>query len=313
MTDEMLGNQLLKLVSSAKERVILVAPFIKVDAIQRVFDAIPVSGGAHIDCVTRWRPEDIVDGVCDLEIFEVIADRANAQLWKHPNLHAKFFRADQSCLIGSANLTGRALGWRLPTNLELLVELDTNLLGLQAWETSLMNSCVPVTAKLRDQIAQQAADIAAQRPKITSIDVEHDDDPSFRWVPLCPAPERLFKVYTGELDEAKMVRSAFEFAQRDLRALGPPKGYSEEQFLEYVAVRLQNLEVVQKVASASSSGVSDTQAAKLIEEYIDESPMISPPDAWRILKQWMMHFFPEQYRIEVGQEILIKGRTISSG
>ncbi len=211
------------------------------------------------------------------------------------------------------NLTGRALGWRLPTNLELLVELDMGRHELQKWERSLMSSCVSVTAELRDLIAHQAADLAAQRPKTTSIDVEHDDDPGFRWIPLCPSPERLFKVYAGELDEAKMVRSAFEFAQRDLRTLGPPKGYSEEQFLEYVADRLQQLEVVQKVVSASSSGVSDSQAAELIADYIDVSSMIGPTDAWRILKQWMMHFFPEQYRIEVGQEVLVKGRTISSG
>lgn len=309
----MLGDQLLELVSSAKKRVVLVAPFIKVDALKRVLDAIPISAGLHIDCVTRWRPEDIVDGVCDLEIFEVITDRENAQLWRHPNLHAKFFRADQSCLLGSANLTGRALGWRLPTNLELLVELDMGRHELQKWERSLMSSCVSVTAELRDLIAHQAADLAAQRPKTTSIDVEHDDDPGFRWIPLCPSPERLFKVYAGELDEAKMVRSAFEFAQRDLRTLGPPKGYSEEQFLEYVADRLQQLEVVQKVVSASSSGVSDSQATELIADYIDVSSMIGPTDAWRILKQWMMHFFPEQYRIEVGQEVLVKGRTISSG
>lgn len=313
MPGEMLGDQLLELVSSAKKRVVLVAPFIKVDALQRVLDAIPISAGLHIDCVTRWRPEDIVDGVCDLEIFEVITDRENAQLWRHPNLHAKFFRADQSCLLGSANLTGRALGWRLPTNLELLVELDMGRHELQKWEKSLMRSCISVTAELRDLIAHQAADLAAQRPKTTSIDVEHDDDPSFRWIPLCPSPERLFKVYAGELDEAKMVRSAFEFAQRDLRTLGPPKGYSEEQFLEYVADRLQQLEVVQKVVSASSSGVSDSQAAELIADYIDVSSMIGPTDAWRILKQWMMHFFPEQYRIEVSQEVLIKSRTISSG
>lgn len=313
MASEMLGGELLKLVSSAKERIVLAAPFIKVEVLQQLLDAIPILGGLHIDCVTRWRPEDIVDGVCDLEIFEVIADRTNACLWRQPDLHAKFFRADQSCLVGSANLTGRALGWRLPTNLELLVELDFSLHALQDWETSLMSSCVPVTAKLRDQIAKQATDLAAQRPKTPSVDVEHHDDPSFRWMPLCPSPERLFKVYTGELDDAKMVRSAFEFAQRDLRTLGPPKGYSEEQFRKHVADRLQKLEVVQKVVTASSSGVSDAQALELIAEYIDESSMIGPTDAWKTLKHWMMHFFPEQYRIEVGQEILVKGRTISSG
>lgn len=310
MPGEMLGDQLLELVSSAKERVVLVAPFIKVNALQRVLDAIPISAGLHIDCVTRWRPEDIVDGVCDLEIFEVITDRANAQLWRHPNLHAKFFRADQSCLLGSANLTGRALGWRLPTNLELLVELDMSRNELQAWETSLMSSCVSVTAELRDQIAHQAADLAAQRPNITSIDVEHDDDPNFRWIPLCPSPERLFKVYTGELDEAKMVRSAFEFAQRDLRTLGPPKGYPEEPFLAFVADQLQQLEIVRRVVSASGTGLSDAQAIGMIADYIEPTLEIDAGDAWKTLKRWMMHFFPEDFRIEVQQEVLVKGRRI---
>ncbi len=309
MANEMLGNQLLKLVSSAEENVVLVAPFIKAETLSRVLDAIP-NPGPQIDCVTRWQPEDIVDGVCDLEIFELIADRTNAHLWKHPNLHAKFFRGDQSCLVGSANLTGRALGWRLPTNLELLVDLDVSSLGLQAWEASVMSNCILVTAELRDQVAKEAEKLAAQRPKLPSMDVEHDDDPSFRWIPLCPSPERLFKVYTGELDEAKMVRSAFEFAQHDLRTLGPPKGYSDEDFLSYIADRLQKLEVIQEVVGASTAGLSDVQAADLIADYIDPLSMIDAGDAWKILKRWMMHFFPEDYRIEVQQEVFVKGRRI---
>ncbi len=309
MAGEMPGDQLLKLMSSAEERVVLVAPFIKAEALQRILEAIP-NPGPQIDCVTRWQPEDIVDGVCDLEIFELVAERANARLWKHPNLHAKFFRGDESCLIGSANLTGRALGWRLPTNLELLVDLDMSMPGLQVWEDSLLSNCIPVTVELRDQVAKDAEELAARRPKLPSMDVEHDEDPSFRWIPLCPSPERLFKVYSGELDDAKMVRSAFEFAKRDLRSLGPPKGYSEKNFLNYVADRLRNLEVIQKVVSASNAGLSDVQAADLIADYIDPSLTIDAGDAWKILKRWMMHFFPEEYRIEVQQEVFVKSRRI---
>ena len=309
MAGEILGNQLLKLVSSAEERVVLVAPFIKAETLQRILEAIP-NPGPQIDCVTRWQPEDIVDGVCDLEVFELVTDRANAYLWKHPNLHAKYFRGDQSCLIGSANLTGRALGWRLPTNLELLVDLDLSMPGLQAWEASLMSNCIPVTAELRDQVAKDAEELAAQRPKLSSMDVEHDDDPSFRWMPLCPLPERLFKVYNGELDDTKMVRSAFEFAQRDLRTLGPPSGYSEENFLNHVADRLRKLEVIQKVVNASDAGLSDVQAADLIADYIDPSLTIDAGDAWKILKRWMMHFFPDDFRIEVQQEALVRSRRI---
>lgn len=309
MAEEMLGNKLLKFVSSAKEKVVLVAPFIKAEALSRVLDAIP-NAGQKIVCVTRWRPEDIVDGVCDLEIFEVVSNRANSNLWIHPNLHAKYFRADQSCLLGSANLTGRALGWRLPTNLELLAELEVSTQGIQAWEASLMRNSIPVTPDLRDKVANEAEELAAQRPKLPSMEVERDDDPSFRWVPLCPSPDRLFKVYKGELDEAKMVRSAFEFAQRDLRTLGPPKGYSEEEFFRYVADRLQKLEVIQRVVDASNAGLSDVQAADLVADYTDPAWAIDAGDVWKILKRWMMCFFPEDYRIEVQQEVLVRSRRI---
>ena len=142
------------------------------------------------------------------------------------------------------------------------------------------------------------------------MEVEHDDDPSFRWMPLCPSPERLYKVYSGELDDTKMVRSAFEFAKRDLRSLGPPKGYSEENFLNHVADRLRKLEVIQKVVDASDTGLSDVQATDLISDYIDPSSTIDAGDAWKSLKRWMVHFFPEDYRIEVQQEILVKSRRI---
>ena len=310
MLDEMLGSQLLKLVSSAKEKVVLVAPFIKAETFRRVLDAIP-DAGQQIVCVTRWQPEDIMDGVCDLEIFEIVSNRANGKLWKHPNLHAKYFRADQSCLIGSANLTGRALGWRVPTNLELLVELDANRPGLQAWETSLMRDCIPVTTEMRDSVGREADQLASRRPKLPSMDVEREDDPSSQWIPLCPSPERLFKIYTGEVDDAEMVKSTFEFAQRDLRVLGPPNGYSEKLFRKHVADRMQKLEVIQKVVGASSAGLSDVQAVELIIDYVEPAATIDAGDVWKVLKRWMMHFFPEQYRIEVGQEILVKSSPIS--
>jgi len=307
---EISANQLLKIASSAKKSVVLVAPFVKVEILRSIMEVI-TNQEIRVDCVTRWHPEDIVDGVCDLEIFDLFAEQANAQLWKHPFLHAKYYRGDDSCLIGSANLTGRALGWRLPSNFELLVELERNYPGLQAWEASLMSKSIPITSDLRDRLALEAERLAAQRPKVLSIDVECDDDPNYKWMPLCPTPENLFKVYSGILGEGQMVSSAFDLAQRDLRILGPPKSYSEEDFSRYISLHLQELEVIRKVVSKSITGLSDVQAAGMIADYIDPSFEISPSDAWEILKKWMIHFFPEEYRIEVGQEILVKSRVIS--
>lgn len=309
MGDTILGRQLLDLISSANDTVVLVAPFIKADSLRQVLEAIS-KPGVRVDCVTRWHPEDIVDCVCDIEIFDLLSEHANTHLWRHPYLHAKYFRGDQTCLVGSANLTGRALGWRLPSNLELLVELDARLPLLQNWETSLMANSVRVTSELRDQIAKEADQLAAQRPQRVSLDVEGDDDPNPQWMPLCPSPEKLFRIYTGELNKGRMVSSAFELAQRDLKILGPPMGYSEAQFVRHVADRIQKLDVIQKIVSASSIGLPDAQAVDLVAEYMDTSFTIDRGDAWKTIKRWMMHFFPEDYRIEVGQEVLVKGRTI---
>jgi hypothetical protein len=33
--------------------------------------------------------------------------------------------------------------------------------------------------------------------------------------------------------------------------------------------------------------------------------------AWRVLKLWLVHFFPQTYRLETGQEVLIKGKELS--
>jgi len=43
------------------------------------------------------------------------------ELYIRQDLHAKFFAADDRCLVGSANVTSAALGWREPANLELLI------------------------------------------------------------------------------------------------------------------------------------------------------------------------------------------------
>ena len=31
---------------------------------------------------------------------------------------------------------------------------------------------------------------------------------------------------------------------------------------------------------------------------------------WQIVKHWLVHFFPELYRVETSQEVLVKGREI---
>jgi len=282
MDSPRIGAQFLQLFQGAPSRVVLVAPFIKTGALQRILEQFDHSI-AHVDCVTRWHPADIADGVCDLEILEMLQALPNASLWVRRDLHAKYFRADGQCLVGSANLTGKAFGWRLPGNLELMVELPATFVGLEDWERSLLASCLPATRDLRDRIAAEAQELLAITPSRPSPDVEADHHPDESWMPLCSRPDLLFGV-------------------------SPPPNLPEPLFNLHVANALRQLTVIREVMDATAKGIPDRHALEIIVPYHDAEQDVSINDAWRILKDWIMHFFPGEFRIEADQEVLVRGR-----
>ena len=123
----------------------------------------------------------------------------DAQLLISPLLHAKYYRIDERCLVGSANITGSALGWvNAPrTNLELMVEVPSNFEGILAWESNLIDSSMPATAELRDSIAAAAKKIENTDHSKIGMD-SADIDSSVSWLPACPTPDRLWSVYIGK-------------------------------------------------------------------------------------------------------------------
>lgn len=145
------GTELSDLCADANQEVLLVAPFIKVSVMERLSNKI--SPGVSLKCITRWFPEEIVAGVSDLEVWNLIQNRANSSLWLRPDLHAKYYRADDRCLVGSANLTNKALGWSNCPNLELLVTLSADEPTVKTFETELLKACIPVTEDLFEQMS----------------------------------------------------------------------------------------------------------------------------------------------------------------
>ena len=301
-----------ELLRSATGDVVIAAPYIKAKPLQQLISLIP-DNISKLTCITRWLPEDIASGVCDLEIFDIIGNRSEGILRLYPHLHAKYFRTSTQVLIGSANITARALGWFSPSNLELLVQLPIDILGLAEWENRLLGSTIPATTELRDQLAKEAqllkaAGAGAHVPEVESISQELD--PLIPWFPECPAPERLWEVYKGEGIDT-MVRSAREGAERDLVALAPPKGFSKDLFEAFVAGILKQMSIVRSIDELSSYGLSDSQAIAFLSETLGNNIVYTHDKAWLIFKRWLTYFFPTDYRLETAQEVLIKGKKIS--
>ena len=142
------GTSLRDLLEKAERDVVLVAPFIKVLALRDLLRF--VSQNVRVTCVTRWRPDEVAAGVSDLEVFDELQERNWGSLLLLPRLHAKYYRADDSCLMGSANLTSRALGFSSPPNVELMVQLGANVRSLELFEDQVISSAYPATAELRE-------------------------------------------------------------------------------------------------------------------------------------------------------------------
>lgn len=304
------GDSLLELVQGATTRVVVAAPYIKSATLRRIISVLPASVTNFV-CVTRWLPEDIASGVCDLEILDDVSGVKGGVLLVHPHLHAKYYASGPKCLVGSANLTRRGLGWHTPPNVELLVALPADLSGLPEWEAALIGSAVRATAELRDQVRREADRLKAsnsfRRPP--EVDEPDTEDLIALWVPACPVPERLWLVYQG-LGSDRMVSSAYEAAQHDLSALRAPLGLSQPLFEAYVAGILRQMPLVAEIDRLASSGLTDSQALEFLAERIPPPSRTSHDQSWRILKLWLTHFLPTSYRVETGQEVLIKGKQL---
>ncbi len=309
------GDEVLKLIGRAQSRVTVAAPFIKSSTIRRLLNHVPETVSEFI-CITRWLPEDIASGVCDLEIFEDVTKLRGGRLLVHPLLHAKYYSNGQEVLVGSSNLTSRGLGWQVPANMELLVELPMNFLGLKEWEAALLNSAIVATDQLHQQVRLEADKILqngmpANTPK---FETKTSDDKSDEiWLPRCPVPERLWEVYCGHGNDT-MVSSALKSAQDDIAALQLPQSLTEDLFLAYISAVLRQMPLFAEIDKLASTGLTDANARKLLLSYIDRHRRnINEVDRiWQVIKQWLTYFFSESYRLEMGQETLIKGREISS-
>ena len=310
---ERLGDRVSQLIGHAREEVILVAPYIKVGALRKALTALS-DDVVNLTCVTRWLPEDIAAGVCDLDILNTINSSPGGKLLVHPHLHAKYYRADAQCLIGSANLTSRALGWTTPANIELLVEVPHDFPGVKAWEQNVLSSAIEATMELQSQIAQEA-DLIRSRQEIVQVpEVETDEGdigPVNHWVPRCPVPDRLWDVYSGAASATAMLQSTRDAANEDLKALKPPLGLNKPLFEAYVPGILKQMPLVLAIDDLASRGLADTEAYDFLESQLGSRALYSPQQTWEILKSWLVYFMGSSYRVETREDVLVKGQRIT--
>jgi len=304
------GDHLLEAAKAAKLEVVLIAPFIKANVLKRIIDN--VSDSVSIQVFARWIPLEIAAGVCDLEIYDILVGRPGTALYVHPRLHAKVYRFDKMSYLGSANLTGKALGWSSPANIEVLISSMGQPMDFRGLEAELRRSSIRVDKAYQNMIREQ---VKALAPALTTLENKGSElvplEPQ-PWLPTCPTPSRLWNVYAqGEGVRSRMVESSFIAAQTDLEALEIPSGLSEARFNQYVAAVLDGMSLIQAIQAAAAKGISPEEAAAMIEAEAGAGEFAySPKDMWEVLRSWLIHFYPNQYRREPTAEVLRRSQVL---
>lgn len=296
---EDLGNLLLDICQQAKNELLLVAPFMKLNALKRILEA--VGDEIPIQCVTRWRPDEIAAGVSDIDIWLLIKERANASLWLRTDLHAKYYRGDQRTLVGSANLTGAALGWSHHPNLELLIE--SNPLG--DFESKLFAGSVAVDDDLYEH-TKQSVNLFPQREllELEPAGIPEDELASDEfiavspaaWIPILRHPEKLYIAYIGDLDQ--LGSGSRVAAIQDLAAFDIPSGLERNQFEAYIGQQLLQKPIIRKI----DQFVKTPKRFGAVCDYLDIlfSAIQKHLDAvivWQTLMRWLTFYLSERYQI----------------
>lgn len=303
-----LGDDVTSLLSVAKHNVLIVAPFIRSEAFSRLLDCIPV--GTEIKVVTRWRPADLLAGASDLDVYD-LAELRGVPLFLRHDLHAKFFAGDDKCLVGSANVTYSALGWRTPTNFELLTPVARNADHIVKFETELFAGTVLATAEQRSQLADLLESLRGLPTLIPETGNEETTVALLppNWVPRARNPDELYSVYRGNSDVS---RPALRTMQEELAQIGIVPGMDEERFREWVAATISQTPLVSTVIQHIDDEGQMTEAVlnDLLAKIGVDTKEYRARDTLEVLERWLSYFLPARYETARDSIKLIKAKKL---
>ena len=273
------GDLLLEVCSSA-QRLVIAAPYVKVDALNVVLSN--ATSDASLVCITRWRPEDLIVGASDTGCRTLITQRRGS-FRLHPSLHAKYYRIDDIVLVGSANLTSSAMGWAPQPNLEILCRAGDDF-DPHNFEREL----------LRDSREMSDAEFACWESLI-KINVENNSAivsalPLLdTWRPATRDPRNLELAYQGREDEIASFDEQ-RAARRDIQKLSIPPDLTAEAVRAWISTCLLATPFTNSVIRLSDSDAENV-AGSLAETY-----GLSTTGARRdmeTVQNWLLFLVPE--------------------
>ena len=294
------GHRIRGLFENATGSVIVIAPFIKVDALRSLLGVL--SPEVSVRCVTRWLPREIAAGVSDPEIFDLLEERGNFSLFLVDHLHAKLYIAGDRCLAGSANVTRAGLGEGTDGNIEILVETTVDNPAV----VTTLSEIAGAERSATEAMARAARDLAASLLTI----VASVGDRNTPWFPVSRRPDRAYRVYTktpsGRLGAADRMLLA------DLARANLSVGLGEDGFRVAIRSMLGSIPIAETILKGTDD-VTITRAD--VHSYLETlaGQEYSTSDLWIAFVEWMAYFFADRViKQEIAEIALRRAQLLDS-
>ena len=280
-----IGTQLLDLCSRALN-VVIVAPYIKSDALSRILDVSRPR--ASVSCITRWTPHDLAVGASDAECRNLVMDFGGS-FRLHPSLHAKYYRIDDVVLIGSANLTSSAMGWAPHHNLEILCSAGDDF-DAAGFEADLLNEAREITDA--EFLAWKAIKKISRREDVFSDPYPRLDN----WRPITRDPRHILLSYRNR--EVEIASHDEQMASRtDIDALRIPVGLIDSELHTWLSTCLLAAPFAHSVINPLGEP-DKTQAIRALADTYGIGLTETRRDM-ETVQNWLAYFVPEIFSTSI--------------
>lgn len=274
---------------------LLIAPFVKLDALQALVDRTKVSDNLRV--IIRLKPEDLVSGASDLAVYPFLREQGIPVFYNH-SIHLKLFVFESNrCLVTSGNITNRGLGLGGNGNVEAgaFVCLDSD-----DWKR--IYGLLSASRVLDDLLYERLRKYVAETPAPAGL-------PKFEWPAEPPGRFTISSLPATEtveaLSSAYFSRSLDSYSKEDVRRIAHdlavfsiPSGLSREMFDQQLREGFCGSPFVSAFTAFLKAHGSLRFGAvnDWIHRMCEDVPL---PYRWelkentRILYNWLAHFVPE--------------------
>jgi hypothetical protein len=276
---------------------LIIAPFIKLEALKRLLEEAPVSDGCRVVC--RWQPLDLVASVSDLEVYGYLLQRG-WDLFVNQQIHMKLYVFESNlALATSGNLTMMGLGYAEADRANVEVGTTVELMA-QDWVN--LYRVIAESRRITPELYARYEEYVRAHPPVPPSEPAPDllgppKTYTLASLPATETPDTLLDFYFS----MSSVRHSPDLERRgyhDLATFGIRSGLSRQEFeVNLEAGWRRNPFVQDFVEYLRHHGTLRFGAVNAwIHEKCEDVPL---PYRWevksstRIFYNWMAHYFAE--------------------